>query len=58
MHYGLKQSKEPLKQIVDKEYFRNAIKIGPVSIFMAIKNMGIARGLKYSIYGLYYKLAL
>lgn len=55
MNYSLTESKEQLVKIKDKKHFVSMLNINPGSIHEAIKGMGIARGIKYSIYGMFYR---
>ena len=55
MNYDLKGTKKQLGRIKDKKHFGGMLNIYPGSIREAIRAMGIVRGIKYTIYGIYYK---
>ncbi|WP_026493673.1 glycosyltransferase family 2 protein [Butyrivibrio sp. XPD2002] len=58
MHYGLKESKEQLRCIKDKNHFKRMLRINPGSIRAIIKAIGIGRGIKYTLLGMFYKTAM
>jgi glycosyltransferase involved in cell wall biosynthesis len=58
MNYSLQASKGHLQKIVDKDYFCRMIKFSPGCVTKAVRVMGLARGIKYTLFGLYYRSAL
>ncbi len=58
MHYSLKESRKQLELISDKEYFKRKLKIYPKNVFNIVKAMGLVRGIKYTLLGMYYKVAM
>ena len=56
MNYSSKESREALKHIKDKSHFHEILKVNPVNIIEAIKALGIVRGIKYLMYGMYYRI--
>ncbi|XME03216.1 glycosyltransferase family 2 protein [Lachnospiraceae bacterium C1.1] len=58
MNYDLKGMKAIIKQIEDKENFRRLDKLRARDFAPAVKNIGIARTLKYSMLGILYGIWL
>ena len=58
MSYSLRQSREQLRTIKEKAYFKGVLHISIKGVYSAVEHMGVTRGLKYTLLGIFYKMTI